>query len=243
MIQECPEGSELSFESPYCCGTCVPAEQILCENSGGFWDESACGHTSCGDQLACEAIIPGCNCGPTMAWVDGEGCVGDPSCVGSSCIGPGGVTIPDGESFPADDGCNTCFCSDGEIACTLAYCVDECWGAWTDENGTCRAPNDGIYPSECCAPQAMCEGTGGEWDPMSCGDYECGQFPACDALIPGCNCGAEAIFDPSLGCVEAPDQCTTYTEGESFPSGDGCNWCGCYEGQILCTEMACEQSP
>ena len=25
-----------------------------------------------------------------------------------------------------------------------------CWGAWLDEHGTCRSPNDGVYPASCC---------------------------------------------------------------------------------------------
>ena len=32
----------------------------------------------------------------------------------------------------------------------------------------------------------------------------------------------------------------TYSEGESFPSADGCNTCGCESGgEIACTMMAC----
>jgi hypothetical protein len=36
----------------------------------------------------------------------------------------GGKTYQHGESFPAGDGCNTCYCSDdGEVSCTLRGCV------------------------------------------------------------------------------------------------------------------------
>ncbi|MBI4008661.1 hypothetical protein HY357_00335 [Candidatus Roizmanbacteria bacterium] len=31
----------------------------------------------------------------------------------------------------------------------------------------------------------------------------------------------------------------TYKEGESFPAGDGCNTCGCNDGEINCTLIAC----
>ena len=27
---------------------------------------------------------------------------------------------------------------------------DSCWGAWIDNNGTCRTPADGVYPAACC---------------------------------------------------------------------------------------------
>ena len=32
----------------------------------------------------------------------------------------------------------------------------------------------------------------------------------------------------------------TYKSGESFPAGDGCNSCGCTDGRVGCTLMACE---
>jgi len=32
-------------------------------------------------------------------------------------------------------------------------CVS-CWGAWTDEFGTCRSPADGVYPRGCCEAAA-----------------------------------------------------------------------------------------
>lgn len=34
-----------------------------------------------------------------------------------------GETFVDGESFPADDGCNTCFCEDGSVGCTEMACA------------------------------------------------------------------------------------------------------------------------
>lgn len=40
-----------------------------------------------------------------------------------------------------------------------------CWGAWIDQNGTCRTPADGVYPDSCCddARQARCRQIDGEW--------------------------------------------------------------------------------
>jgi hypothetical protein len=58
-----------------------------------------------------------------------------------------------------------------------------------------------VGPSE----QELCEATGGTWDPISCGHYTCGQFPACDAIIPGCDCGPDRNFQPGIGCVLDPD--------------------------------------
>ncbi len=52
--------------------------------------------------------------------------------------------------------------------------------------------------------QHLCEMTDGTWDPLSCGHYFCGQFPDCDAIIPGCDCGPGRNFQAGLGCVPDP---------------------------------------
>ena len=61
-------------------------------------------------------------------------------------------------------------------------------------------------PTVPCSPdeQSLCVLTGGVWDPLSCGHYPCGQFPPCDAIIPGCNCGLGNNFQPGIGCVADP---------------------------------------
>jgi hypothetical protein len=61
--------------------------------------------------------------------------------------------------------------------------------------------------SETCptTEEELCWATGGVWDPWSCGHYYCGVEPDCDAIIPGCNCGAGKNFEPGLGCVEDPE--------------------------------------
>ena len=65
-------------------------------------------------------------------------------------------------------------------------------------------------------PQALCEGSGGTWDPVACGDYVCGVPLDCKAIIPGCDCGFTMNFEPGVGCVE-DDACGA----GSFPCGDG----------------------
>jgi hypothetical protein len=56
-------------------------DQADCEATGGTWDPTACGHYGCGLPQECAAVIPGCDCGPTMNFVDGTGCVEDPACL------------------------------------------------------------------------------------------------------------------------------------------------------------------
>lgn len=49
------------------------AEQPQCEDSGGFWDETSCGHYTCGLAPECAAIVPGCDCGAGSTFVEGGG--------------------------------------------------------------------------------------------------------------------------------------------------------------------------
>jgi hypothetical protein len=60
---------------------CLDApERLLCEMTGGIWDIGSCGHYICGQPPDCDAIIPGCDCGPAGGFEPGVGCVDDPSC-------------------------------------------------------------------------------------------------------------------------------------------------------------------
>jgi hypothetical protein len=49
----------------------------------------------------------------------------------------------------------------------------------------------------------LCEETGGRWDRGTCGHYQCGYENSCDALIPGCDCGSESVFNEGDGCGAA----------------------------------------
>lgn len=51
--------------------------------------------------------------------------------------------------------------------------------------------------------QALCEMSGGTWDPTSCGHYFCGIMPDCAAVDPGCDCGEDSNFIDGVGCVES----------------------------------------
>lgn len=56
------------------------AEPCLCQETGGTWDEGACGHYMCGVPNSCEALIPGCDCGAGRSFAEGVGCAADSSC-------------------------------------------------------------------------------------------------------------------------------------------------------------------
>src|SRR5690606_20869799 len=68
-------------------------------------------------------------------------------------------------------------------------------------------PSAGCVDGVCQAAdeQTLCQTTGGTWESGSCGHYACGLSPACDALIPGCDCGPEDNFQTSTGCVPDPE--------------------------------------
>jgi hypothetical protein len=70
-----------------------------------------------------------------------------------------------------------------------------------------------FVPGEGCVADATCDEvnagglcvtTGGTWDPTSCGHYSCGERPECTAVIPGCDCGPNSVFDEVFGCLAVP---------------------------------------
>ncbi|HLV20311.1 MAG TPA: Kazal-type serine protease inhibitor domain-containing protein [Polyangiaceae bacterium] len=72
----------------------------------------------------CDGITYANTCSAASA---GSGVMYERPCSGEgrSCT-LGGVTYPDGRrNIPADDGCNTCQCTDGELACTEVACAGE----------------------------------------------------------------------------------------------------------------------
>jgi len=117
------------------------------------------------------------------------------------------------EDCTAGDVCNAaevCLspCTEGQIcpAVCAGFCVaasppDECWGAWIDPaSGACRAPNDGIYPDECCEDQLrMCGGFAN----LPCPDDEW-----CDLSDPP----GGASADMSGVCRPRPEACIAVFE-------------------------------
>ena len=83
----------------------------------------------------------------------------------------GGCTVdgrwyPAGKSFPAADGCNTCFCGEnGLVGCTKIACVD---------TSTCDDPTREYVstdPSFCATVKYGCESGSGFNDDCGCGCY------------------------------------------------------------------------
>lgn len=173
-------------------------------------------------------------CGPTDP-------AGDASCE------LGGVSYPDGTTgIPAGDGCNTCLCSDGALACTRKACppTGEACGARAGD--TCSddeycAYTEGQYCGAADA-EATCEprpeGCTAEYDPV------CG----CDnqTYSNACTAAANGVGVLQRGTCETEPRACVVGEGQVYPhgatdipAGDGCNTCSCNDGELGCTEIDC----
>ena len=219
-LAECSDDSDC--EAGFVCGSCSQCEESeesktkveICEGTGGTWVSNSCGDWKCGEQPLCEAVIPGCNCGPGMNFGE-EGCFKDVTCESESedplqkelCVETGGTWDPLScgnyvcgnapECEAIEPGCN---CGAGMI-----FGEDGCY-------------TDPICVEEPNAKAQLCTDTGGTWDENSCGDYFCGGAPACLAIEPGCNCGPEMNFTDA-GCV-MDEECDAGAEISSEEGGE-----------------------
>jgi hypothetical protein len=176
---------------------------------------------------------------------------GDPNSTPASCTYEG-ATHASATNFAAADGCNTCSCYDGAVACTEKAC------------GPCAGGG-----AEVCVQdgELACE----RWACVECsGDRDCDADSWCRQTQeggsecvafagPGETCGGYVLpwtrgrCDEDLSCVhpeatgDIPGKCgtcgyegTAYQLGETFPASDGCNTCTCGEdGLIACTKIFC----
>jgi hypothetical protein len=110
----------------------------------------------------------------------GDDAPGDGDCV------YGNARYDDGDVFPADDGCNTCACTQGEVMCTLVSCPE------------CRALYEcGVGPpcgDDCCGRGEYCVN----------GACRCGDGPACGD---GDTCVAPGPYSCGVVCCGASAPC------------------------------------
>ncbi len=109
-----------------------------------------------------------------------------------------GRTYSSGAYFDAGDGCNTCECLDGEVACSAIACV----------------PPDAAGPAVDAGP-VSCAPSGSCVDGPSCGGVCCDQGEQC--VDGACSCGGGAACAPG-------DVCTTGVRMEPGSCGGLC--CG-----------------
>jgi hypothetical protein len=158
---------------------------------------------------------------------------------GSPCVAPEGWetfnteeeclgACEDGAQRKADDGCNTCTCSDGTWACTEKDCVDTCKEGQTrradDGCNVCTCDADGNWgcTEKACEPEDIfCGGFAGftctddEYCAYQEGDY-CGAADATSTCEPRPEV-CDLIYAPVCGC----DQKTYGNDCEAAAAGTG----------------------
>ena len=120
----------------------------------------------------------------------------------------GGSVHPAGTTFPAVDGCNSCFCdSDGQVACTKAICLAD-GGAPICTYGGQNDPAGATFTSGCATCGCSVDGT-----------VECTTGCAPD------------------GGVTCEDEGKVYKPGDYLVRADGCSMCECTTvGTLACQE-------
>lgn len=187
-------------------------------------------------------------------------------CGGSSTTGEvrcvyGGHTYDRGETFPADDGCNTCECeADGRASCTLLGCetcdaVLSRYSAAIDETRRCDPRQTGqcsklITEGLACGCESFVNAEKSDaiaaalaaqqqYSAMSCGGgVVCGP---CRAPL-GAYCSSEGRCEPLFDDGDAACKVggVIYKSGASgIPDPVSCNQCQCEDGQLGCTEIGC----
>ena len=104
--------------------------QALCESTEGTWDPTTCDHYNCGVENDCEAVIPGCNCGPAANFAEGVGCVPDKTC--GSGLGDGEVCDPGNDLCGPGLAC--CY------PCGIPDCDWQCQPEVSGPDGPCGPP-------------------------------------------------------------------------------------------------------
>ena len=80
-----------------------------------------------------------------------------------------GVKYVEGTGFPAEDGCNSCSCTDGEVVCTMIACDTVC----VDTRDQCKGKEDGTA----CEIGVWCDDNG-----LRCGGGVCDLLKAGECL-------------------------------------------------------------
>jgi len=137
--------------------------------------QDLCESKPCGDSFKCfinqygmaDCLPNPCNtvrCGyNTICVISPHGTA---QCVMSTCK-HNGNTYNHGQSFPCTDGCNTCYCYDGKVTCTMMACTDTdtdtlptpitcVYGGKTYLEGDSWRAKDGCNTCSCTLGQAHC---------------------------------------------------------------------------------------
>ena len=201
-------------------------------------------------QICPTIYLPVCGCddktysSACTAAAAGVSVASQTECAAATGCDYGGAHHAIGETYPSEDGCNTCTCEkDGTSACTEKACLPT---------------------QKACGSRGLAECATGEYCAFDLA-AQCGRAdaPGVCTTIPGGACTRD--FKPVCGCDDKTysNACTAaaagvsvlhsgecggcdyngehYADGASFPSSDGCNTCSCdgANGTVGCTKRAC----
>jgi len=204
------------------------------------------------------AAAGGASHGSGGAGASGAATAGAP---GTSCVYQG-KSYADGQTFSADDGCNSCSCHAGVVGCTLLDCQNTCSALQSQYA-------EALKRAKACKPGAttdQCSSTVQEH--LSCGcatpvngsnkqalsDLAKLSMAAVSSCFIPCDSIACVATGPATCSKEGSCEFATLRGGKTackvggviYPSGSsgitepgGCNQCNCEDGQLSCTEIAC----
>lgn len=133
---------------------------------------------------------------------------------------------PEGLSFPAGDGCNSCFCNPetGATGCTLMGCTIYTLESAVKSLSTLKS-SEGANACSTYVPM----------DP--CGDCFCNPE---SGMVECSIWGGKKSLSHTKQMKTAEENCP---RGLSFPADDGCNSCFCVpeNGAVGCTKMRCPE--
>jgi hypothetical protein len=197
---------------------CLGCDDVQCEEDNTCFIEEGvatckpnnpCALMDCGDLKACYVDNEGnaqccddpcmtARCGFDTICVTTQEC--SPQCVKPTCD-YNGHTYYHGESFPSNDGCNQCSCSDGIVACTLRFCAPICqYEGQTYIEGNSFTAADGCNTCRCLSGQVACTRMACVSDPVTCEtNSDCDSTSYCYKA----NCD-----DMEGTCTERPELCT-----------------------------------
>lgn len=173
-----------------------------------------------------------------------------------------GETYEAGESFPAQDGCNTCGCEpDGKVTCTLLGCdscedVSDRYANALDEAKACDPGQPGqcsklVIEGLACGCQTFVNAGQSEaiaaaslaqqqYTELSCGGgIACG--PCLAPISAYCSAAGrcQPIFDGQAGAGCKVNGIVYESGATGIPDPSSCNECACSDGQLSCTEIGC----
>lgn len=187
-------------------------------------------------------------------------CGGRQESPGASSCTYGDKSYPDGASFPSSDGCNSCSCMAGLVACTTRACEPSCgeiisqYGAAVEAAKACD-PHAASNPCTKAFVEGLACACGTFANPAHAQELEQAQSLQDEYTAKSCHqgvvCGPcraplSAHCSSKGRCEDDFDEASCKVDGVVYPSGASnitdpfsCNKCTCSAGELGCTEIGC----